>query len=66
MTQYNSEGINPAPNGISSIADSTLFPTNTPIGVGIYVISRGRIYWSVPVGKGDIAGTWIISAKIFW
>lgn len=30
---------------------------NMPIGIGAYVVSRGRIYWSVPLGRGDIAGT---------
>jgi hypothetical protein len=30
---------------------------NIPEGVGVYVLSRGRIYWSVPVGTGDLAGT---------
>ena len=28
-----------------------------PIGIGVYVTSRGRIYWAVPLGRGDIAGT---------
>lgn len=38
------------------LADLATF-SNTPNGVGAYVISRGRIYWSVPVGRGDVAGT---------
>lgn len=43
------------------VADSTVLATpalaHVPNGQGVYVLSRGRIYWSVPVGAGDVVGT---------
>jgi hypothetical protein len=49
-------GLPPVPTAATSTSLATTF-ANTPIGLGVYVLSRGRIYWSVPTGTGDIAGT---------
>lgn len=46
---------------IITVSDTTALATsllaNVPITTGVYVTSRSRIYWSVPAGQGDIAGT---------